>query len=313
MEAPGHPRVEQPHHTGGRKSVMSEQLVRVLKSAKGTDFVEVPLSEVPPGYILVRKEGLGDCYLDPKTLNSRKEPFHPEFPETVRDSIRRTMKVLAKMQPMTFEEWEHGFRCDLHAWREIAIYERISEAFERFTSHLGNNEWCDEQRKQIFGVIMHFTNNGQTPTGYKTVAVGNITAKRVQEIGDWMFSESVVKRMEQSSNQLRDLIQPDRLAGPDRVQINALFDEDFGPNKTARFDPRELVASADVILGVNIDDEHEFLVFGADYRNEFDLGCLPSGLRILRVELDQDTDDLEKLIALVTVAKGKHDYQSDTP
>lgn len=287
---------------------MSEEIVRVLKDVTTWDYESVPRSQVPPGFVPARKEGFGMCYVDPTALRPSNQVLHSEFPESVRESIRRTMKVLAKVHPLTFQEWEHGFRCDLHAWREIALFERIADAFERFSRHLGNNEWCDQQRVQLYAVILNWTNNGPAPKELMAGPVGNLTAKRVQEICEWMFSEPVRNTLDRRTDELRDLIQPNKLAGPDRVHISSLFDEANGFNMAARFDPRELIASADVIIGVNTDDEHEFLVFGQQICAEVCDSGESKPARILRVELDQDSDDLEKLLALVTGVKGSHEY-----
>jgi hypothetical protein len=104
---------------------------------------------------------------------------------------------------------------------------------------------------------------------------------------------------------------PGRLAGPERVNLDSLFDDDFGPNQSASFEPCELLESADVILGVDLDSGREFLAYDRDFLTGMVETECDEQARVLRVELDQDTDDLEKFIALVLAVKGKHDYQPD--
>jgi len=79
-------------------------------------------------------------------------------------------------------------------------------------------------------------------------------------------------------------------------------------NTSAEFSPRELIASADAILGVDVDSGHEFVVYGREFLKGVAAGGEPEPARLLRIELDLDTDDLERLVALVTVLRGRHDY-----
>lgn len=93
-----------------------------------------------------------------------------------------------------------------------------------------------------------------------------------------------------------------------KVSIDALFDEaGTGPNLSA--DPRPLLNEADIVFGVDRMSGREFLVYGADaLRHVIDTGKSMS-LYLLFIELDHETDDLERLLALMEVVKGKHDYQ----
>lgn len=96
---------------------------------------------------------------------------------------------------------------------------------------------------------------------------------------------------------------------PDIVPIDALFDEGVGPNLSGEHDPRESLATADVILGVDVMTEREFLVYGRDALEDVTEGGEPRPMVVLRVGLDQETDELEKLIALVQTTRGRNDYQ----
>jgi hypothetical protein len=93
------------------------------------------------------------------------------------------------------------------------------------------------------------------------------------------------------------------------ISIDALFDESGrGPNLSA--DPRPLLKAADVVFGVDRMSGRQFLVYGADsLRRVIQTGKAGEFL-VMRIELDQETDDLERLLALMIVLKGKHDYQA---
>jgi hypothetical protein len=72
-------------------------------------------------------------------------------------------------------------------------------------------------------------------------------------------------------------------------------------------DPHRLVAAAQVVLVVDVMTGDQLLVFGevALFPTEF---CGRAAVyRVLAVELDFDTDEVDTLAALVEVVKGDHD------
>lgn len=90
------------------------------------------------------------------------------------------------------------------------------------------------------------------------------------------------------------------------IPIDALFDEGMSPNLSS--DPRKAFNDANVIIGHDWMTGNEFVVFGRQKLEKIAISGETEMCRFLRIGLDQDTDDLEKLIALVTVIKGSHDY-----
>ena len=95
------------------------------------------------------------------------------------------------------------------------------------------------------------------------------------------------------------------------ISIHALFAADsINPNESLDVHPRELVASADVILGVDVISQHEALFFGRRTLEQVAADTQSRKVSVLKVELDMDTDEVERLAALVQVVKGHHDYQA---
>jgi len=96
------------------------------------------------------------------------------------------------------------------------------------------------------------------------------------------------------------------MAAKDVIPIEALFSENIEPNLT--WDPMQALCSAGVILGVDVKSRREFLVHGKETLEAMARGE-PRRVRVLRIGLDQETDELEKLIALIRVAKEQDDYR----
>ncbi len=97
---------------------------------------------------------------------------------------------------------------------------------------------------------------------------------------------------------------------PSVIPIAALFGEETEPNLSC--DPRPKLAAAEIIMGVDVMSGREFLLYGREALQAFvDSGTPEQAFSTLRIGLDQETDELEKICALVEVVKGCCDYQAD--
>jgi hypothetical protein len=92
------------------------------------------------------------------------------------------------------------------------------------------------------------------------------------------------------------------------IPIAALFGESTEPNLSK--DPRRALAHAQVIFGVDVMSQREFLVYGRKVLEQIVKSGKAQTLSVIYVALDQETDELEKLLALVNVVKGHDDYQA---
>jgi hypothetical protein len=93
------------------------------------------------------------------------------------------------------------------------------------------------------------------------------------------------------------------------VPIDALFGlHGLEPNVDA--DPEPMVRSADIITGVDVMSGHEFLVYGRQTLERIATGTADEVVNVPRIALDQETGELESLVAVVKYVKGRHDYPS---
>jgi hypothetical protein len=95
------------------------------------------------------------------------------------------------------------------------------------------------------------------------------------------------------------------------ISIHALLSaDDASPNVQPDFDAREIIQAADVILGMDVMTRGTFIVYGREFLNELSDGRRnPQIAAIVKVELDRDSDELPKLLALVESVKGRHEFQ----
>jgi hypothetical protein len=79
--------------------------------------------------------------------------------------------------------------------------------------------------------------------------------------------------------------------------------ESLGPNAD--------LLDADVILGVDVASQKQFIVYGRKALRRLVRGGPARGARVVRIALSQDTEDLPQLLALVVAHKGRHEYEPE--
>ena len=75
---------------------------------------------------------------------------HPEFDEGIRQYIRQIQAAFAEHRPLSFEEWEEGFRRDTNPEREIAIWSHAADVYTAFVAH----EPVAERRRDVYRCIV---------------------------------------------------------------------------------------------------------------------------------------------------------------
>ena len=95
------------------------------------------------------------------------------------------------------------------------------------------------------------------------------------------------------------------------ISVHALLAEDGAdPNVQPEFDARQIIQAADVILGMDVMTRGTFIVYGREFLDELSSGKRDTELAaVLKVELDQDSDELANLLSLVEAVKGRHEFQ----
>jgi hypothetical protein len=97
--------------------------------------VMIPRSELAPGSVQASVVGInGRVWLDASKVGMG--PIrHPPFDEGVREFVRQIQATFAEHRPMTFEEWEDGFRRDTNPAQEIAIFLRAARIYAEFAGN----------------------------------------------------------------------------------------------------------------------------------------------------------------------------------
>src|SRR5262249_11879479 len=147
---------------------------------------------------------------------------------------------------------------------EIAWRQGMADAMKKFTGHLSTNANNDQKRGEAYGVLSTLRNQSKQTIDaiikgkMRLGNTGSVSSNRVREMAESLSSKTFNDVYKIRSESLRKLIQGPGLAGPSRLPLNALLDGDgIGPNMDADFRRDDLLNSADVILGVDVDSGRE--------------------------------------------------------
>jgi len=98
------------------------------------------------------------------------------------------------------------------------------------------------------------------------------------------------------------------------MPINTLFDiEGIGPNEECPDRVRQLMQDIDFIVGRDVTSGNELFLYGRELLEKIKDGENSAvDVCVLVISLDQsdESNDLERICALVQIAKGKCDYKS---
>jgi hypothetical protein len=132
---------------GGRRP--SEEMVPFLDAEAGR-VVRIPASELRPGALRARLQGSDEVVWMMADQLHPGEVRHPEFEEGVRDYIRHIQAAFAEHRPLSFEEWEEGFRRDAHPDQEIALWSHAADVYVACTA----GEGAPERRRDVYRCVV---------------------------------------------------------------------------------------------------------------------------------------------------------------
>lgn len=113
--------------------------------------VSIPKHELGPGVVLVQIEGHPEpVYVDSSQLKPNSFQ-HPAFEGESKILLQNLARNLADVHPLTYEQWEDGFRRDQNAEWEIAAWIHVSDILKVMTKDC---QFSAAQRKECFRVLV---------------------------------------------------------------------------------------------------------------------------------------------------------------
>ena len=111
----------------------------------------IPKTELAPGSALIRIEGMGESvYVDTAKLRF-SDYKHSHFEGAERTAIEGLVHDLADVIPMSYEQWEDGFRRDRTPGREIAGWVHLAAILNIMSSRFS---FSPEKRKECYRVLV---------------------------------------------------------------------------------------------------------------------------------------------------------------
>lgn len=132
---------------GGRPA--SQEMVPYFDTATGR-VVRIPVSELHSDVIQARIQGIDEVVWVSAGQLHAGEVRHPPFSEDIRQYIRQIQSAFAEHRPLSFEEWEDGFRRDANPEREIAFWSHAADVYQEFAAE----EESPDRRRDIYQVIV---------------------------------------------------------------------------------------------------------------------------------------------------------------
>jgi hypothetical protein len=284
----------QPFRNLPAKMSSPEKHVRI-HDFKNKSSTTIPAAELAPGMIEVRIQGLeGTYWINPRSLEKTEGPVrHPPFDAPRRGKIRKIMGLLKEVYPLTFEQWEDGFRRDLNADKEIDGWVRAAEIY---------NEWVTahaldfSERKALFQILAACMTTSYEHVWQVLDASGVPEHVARGAIEEFYGQPALLKEFEQ--------IRPEDYADEDG---NIPFPV------TALQDPteREVLKSADIIFGVDSFTGNRTPFFGTDRLKRIVASGESGNVGVVSILYDSRTPQLEYLMVMVEELKGTCDYGRD--
>jgi hypothetical protein len=127
--------------------------------------------------------------------------------------LRRTFRwfqlVFSEVDPKTLDDWEAGFRADAHPWREIAVWEWMADAFEKYTRHLtGGDAVTPEKKRDVLRALLAVAGANSWPAVRATAGSGTVTAARLRVMYDDWTSVGTRARVARAAEAYHRLIEP---------------------------------------------------------------------------------------------------------
>ncbi|MGD0899456.1 MAG: hypothetical protein ABR915_16595 [Thermoguttaceae bacterium] len=162
---------------------------------------------------------------------------------------------------------------DMHPWREVLLWEVIARTYDLYSA-----KHPDANGEQVVGTI-------------STISMGQVSENEMDKELRELFIEAGKKRWTALMDEPVEFPEGNAIV----LQYEDVVDEWNGqihPNLRRQFDPRPILAQADIILGQDVKTEKFFCLFGKDRLEE---GGIPWGLKTVVIGLDPENEKTEEM------------------
>lgn len=148
----------------------------------------IPASELAVGMVRIRFNDSDEIlWVDSSQMEAAQSAYrHPPFTGALREKILYIEQSLQDVFPKNYEQWEDGFRRDLHAEQEIDLWVRVSRCLNNFIEHHGPDP---EERQEAFKILGACLNSTRS-TVFQIVSERLLDRATAEQLADAFFLEA---------------------------------------------------------------------------------------------------------------------------
>ena len=114
-------------------------------------FHHIPKCELAAGMAKVRIKGMdGEYWVRASEIETPTIFKHPPFDGELKKAIEEIQECLSEARPLSYQEWEDGFRSDTNPGNEIAIWLKAARKYRELTM----KQYKDpNQKRDVFRIL----------------------------------------------------------------------------------------------------------------------------------------------------------------
>lgn len=167
------------------------KMTEINAQAKMYDFgakrtVTMPVEELTPEMRQAHFANAGEtAFFDPSQI--LPGPFrHEPFTGTLRKQVLFIQKSFRRVYPLTYKQWEDGFRRDLHAAQEIGLWSRAAKCYN---ACLQGGPHCRKRENEAFAIILGCLGGAPQAAVAASLQLSRITRVEAETMISAFYSE----------------------------------------------------------------------------------------------------------------------------
>lgn len=253
----------------------------------------IPLAELSPNMVKGQLPDGSVVWVDNTKLKLTSTPLHPPFSESKRQILRQLVKDLGEVDSNTLAQWEAQLRSDIHADREIRTWRWIAFQYKRLTRA---RQASQARKRDYYQLLVRWTFTKKVDVTLATVNLGELSR---------LEARLVLESLSTTPSEFFGGFIAETFPGVSVIDHAAIHSLD---------EFKTYVANASVILAVDWNSGDNFnVVFGGELMKSHVSSNQPLRCPMVVIAIDFDSDQVERLCAMVEIVKGRHEWKQGSP
>ena len=253
----------------------------------------IPVAELSPNMVKGKLPDGSVVWVDGTKLKPSATPLHPPFSESKRQILRQLVKDLGEVDSDTLARWEARLRSHMHAEREIRSWRWIAFQYKRLTRA---RQASQVRKRDYYQLLIKWTFSKQVEATLATVDLGELSR---------LEARLVLESLSTTPSEFFGGLIAETFPAASVVDYSAIHSLD---------EFKAYAAHASVILAVDWNSGDNFnVVFGGELMKSHVSSSQTLRCQMVVFAIDFDTDQVERLCAMVEITKGRHEWKQGPP